>query len=53
MKVNNLKDSEEYANRIKKFDEYYGYLAWSLIYLYSKKGKERLGESVLTELTTL
>jgi hypothetical protein len=46
-----LKDPEEYANRIKKLDDYFGYLAWALIYLKISKGKEKLGESVLQELT--
>lgn len=52
MKINvqRLKEPEEYATRIKKFEEYFGYIAWAVIYLKGKGGREALGTRVLEEL---
>ncbi|CDW82188.1 ras-2 protein [Stylonychia lemnae] len=48
--IRNAKEPEIYANRIKEYDTYYGYLAWSLIYMYIKEDKEQLGIDVLKDL---
>lgn len=50
IRLTNLKEVEEYANRVKNSEDYYGYISWAMIYLKCKRDKTSLGVDVLNEL---